>query len=708
MSAKQVLCTIICPVYNKAKYIRKCFDSILMQKTQYKFKVIVIDDKSTDDSCKIIQEYVGKYPEIFKLYKNEVNMKTLATTIKGYSLIDTKYYCVLDPDDYWEDEDHIEQAMSFLLKHKKYTMYGTNAWLSNEHTEKLMEYNFKTKTFDLEKDGFVYTHTSSTFFLNTFDEVEIKKLKTYVGTEVERCFEGDSFRNMLAMHHGLAFVNNECKSVYNFDKKGIWSSMDKTDGNIINANLFLEAYLYFDCKYLEYLESAKYCIDLCLREDKNFTNIKVLNLYNKFLSILKEKNLLVKLGYPENIVFWLPSTVFGGYETCFSRLSTYMAKNFDFNVFYVDYKTGVAPTYLKNTGVSLIEYEDDEIINLPDNSCVFLPITWAYQTRINRKHMDNTKMCFWWAHPCSYDWTRGRAKVTKHFLLKFIKKASDKKAIHFMDSECERSCRDVVPTCKDPLYLPVFIQPQDVVPKEQLISEEEINASWIGRLDGDKICSLLNILHNFENYKTNKKKKFHIIGIGDSEHLIDISKYPSVEITKIGKLVYEELDKYLLNHVDVMFGMGTSLLEAAKLGIPCALVKILEKESLSDDYISLFNLDKYILGYTDDDIVKHMKKDRMQDILDGIINNKSEYIAKTTEYLSRYHTIQASAYRFIHNIGLSGLSFAEYDHYGKKRISVKRKIKTCFYKLIVGFAKILPVIPKTVCDKLSKKIRKYY
>ena len=103
-----------------------------------------------------------------------------------------------------------------------------------------------------------------------------------------------------------------------------------------------------------------------------------------------------------------------------------------------------------------------------------------------------------------------------------------------------------------------------------------------------------------------------------------------------------------------------------------------------------------------------MKKDRMQDILDGIINNKSEYIAKTTEYLSRYHTIQASAYRFIHNIGLSGLSFAEYDHYGKKRISVKRKIKTCFYKLIVGFAKILPVIPKTVCDKLSKKIRKYY
>ncbi len=288
-----------------------------------------------------------------------------------------------------------------------------------------------------------------------------------------------------------------------------------------------------------------------------------------------------------------------------------------------------------------------------------------------------------------------------------IKKALDKKAIHFMDSECERSCRDVVPTCKDTLYLPVFIQPQDVVPKEQLVSEEEINAAWVGRLDSDKIFSLLNILHNFENYKTNKKKKFHIIGIGNSEHLIDISKYPSVEIIKTGKLVYEELDKYLLNHVDVMFGMGTSLLEAAKLGIPCALVKILEKESLSDDYISLFNLDKYILGYTDDDIVKHMKKDRMQDILDGIINNKSEYIAKTTEYLSRYHTIQASAYRFIHNIGLSGLSFAEYDHYGKKRISLKRKIKTCLYKLMVVFVKILPIMPNTLCDKLSKKIRKY-
>ena len=47
------------PVYNVAKYLRQCLDSIVKQ-TFTDFEVIMVDDGSTDNSFNICQEYVAK------------------------------------------------------------------------------------------------------------------------------------------------------------------------------------------------------------------------------------------------------------------------------------------------------------------------------------------------------------------------------------------------------------------------------------------------------------------------------------------------------------------------------------------------------------------------------------------------------------------------------------------------------------------------
>ena len=56
---KDFLVSIIIPVYNSDKFIRKTLDSLYNQ-TYKNFEVIVIDDGSTDDSKKIIHEYLRK------------------------------------------------------------------------------------------------------------------------------------------------------------------------------------------------------------------------------------------------------------------------------------------------------------------------------------------------------------------------------------------------------------------------------------------------------------------------------------------------------------------------------------------------------------------------------------------------------------------------------------------------------------------------
>ena len=49
---------IIIPAYNAEKYIEKCLNSILSQKTQYTYVITVINDGSTDETSQILSKYL--------------------------------------------------------------------------------------------------------------------------------------------------------------------------------------------------------------------------------------------------------------------------------------------------------------------------------------------------------------------------------------------------------------------------------------------------------------------------------------------------------------------------------------------------------------------------------------------------------------------------------------------------------------------------
>lgn len=106
--------SIIIPVYNASALIRRCIDSILAQKGNYSYEVLLVDDGSTDDSVAVIASYQN---ERFKVFRQQ-NAGPSKARNKGLQEAMGKYVCYLDADDYWENT-FFEKAMSFLDTHQE-------------------------------------------------------------------------------------------------------------------------------------------------------------------------------------------------------------------------------------------------------------------------------------------------------------------------------------------------------------------------------------------------------------------------------------------------------------------------------------------------------------------------------------------------------------------------------------------------------------
>jgi len=90
--------SIVIPVYNVEKYLRECLDSCVNQ-TLENIEIICVDDCSTDNSYKILEEYQSKDPRI-KIFKQEQNNRQGAARNKGLELAIGEYLWFVDSDDY--------------------------------------------------------------------------------------------------------------------------------------------------------------------------------------------------------------------------------------------------------------------------------------------------------------------------------------------------------------------------------------------------------------------------------------------------------------------------------------------------------------------------------------------------------------------------------------------------------------------------------
>jgi len=105
MQKKHIKVSVILPCYNVEPYLAQCLDSLIGQ-TLHDIEIICVDDKSTDNSLKIMREYAKRDKRIRIITSNKNHGQGLARN-RGIQLARGEYIGFVDPDD-WVSLDYYE------------------------------------------------------------------------------------------------------------------------------------------------------------------------------------------------------------------------------------------------------------------------------------------------------------------------------------------------------------------------------------------------------------------------------------------------------------------------------------------------------------------------------------------------------------------------------------------------------------------------
>ena len=145
------LVSVIVPVYNTEKYIKRCIDSILEQ-TYTNLELILINDGSSQNEEEIILGYAAKDSRV-RYVKNEENIGQYLTRLKGVRLSKGDYIAFVDSDDYI-NVDFIRLLVNKAVEEQADMVFSTTV-IEKTSGEKVINiyHDIELKKLPLEKES---------------------------------------------------------------------------------------------------------------------------------------------------------------------------------------------------------------------------------------------------------------------------------------------------------------------------------------------------------------------------------------------------------------------------------------------------------------------------------------------------------------------------------------------------------------------------
>lgn len=211
--------------YNQAQYIKEAIDSILMQKVNFAWELIIADDYSTDGTREILLEYKRKSPDFIKLILQKNNVGPEKNWLDLMARPKSKYVIYVEGDDYFTDPSKLQKQVDFLETHQDFSLCFHPVKVTYEDGSKPDEvfpspaYRFNKNVLEL-KDLLArnFIQTNSAMYRWRFIEEDIKDIFP------KNIAPGDWFLHILHAQDGKIGFIDECMSVYRRHPGGLWWS----------------------------------------------------------------------------------------------------------------------------------------------------------------------------------------------------------------------------------------------------------------------------------------------------------------------------------------------------------------------------------------------------------------------------------------------------------------------------------------------------
>lgn len=140
--------------YNHEKYILKAINSVLEQKTNFVYEIVIGEDFSKDGTSEICQKMADEYPGKIRLLSTFQNLGMLENFRRTMEACNGKYVAICEGDDYWTDDLKLQKQIKFMQDNPEYGFtfhkYTSNV---NRITENQDRKSYSISFYDTVKSG---------------------------------------------------------------------------------------------------------------------------------------------------------------------------------------------------------------------------------------------------------------------------------------------------------------------------------------------------------------------------------------------------------------------------------------------------------------------------------------------------------------------------------------------------------------------------
>lgn len=379
------------------------------------------------------------------------------------------------------------------------------------------------------------------------------------------------------------------------------------------------------------------------------------------------------------IYFVFPYRGVGGVSVLFLRLAHTLARGHRYRCVLVDYSDGYMATRANRDLVAVANYSDDSEIQIRGDAVVLFQSMTPWSIFSGLSIADDIPVLFWNCHPSNlvamlpgfrnFDLSsfgvlsQLSVLILQPFrvrLTKFVKHLLDNNALIFMDHENVKSTEESVGFVIDnPVYIPIPAERKEIrkiVPRE---NGRSLHFCWIGRIVDFKYFILKRLLDDLSILADHSSIEFKFTIVGDGSHLPQLkahcNKIDSYDVTFLAHLEESLLDDLLVNHVDVLFAMGTSALEGAKFGVPTILLDIAYAD-VPQTYVYrwLYRRDGSTLGETLRSFSDQgFGYQSLKLLLDEFLDEEKVVSQRTYAYFVKNHSMEEIRVRLLAALGKS-------------------------------------------------------